>query len=144
MEHKPLKLFGRRETIQLLGLGLTASAVAACSKPDAAPQGACGAAPTPAAPSPAAPEATGGAASGSAIMDCKSPIDPASKASRTVMQYKDPAASPEKHCSVCSQYIPGKYGDCGGCKLFTGPVSPTGGCLSFAPLAGAAAPAKSG
>jgi hypothetical protein len=59
------------------------------------------------------------------------------------MQYKNPAAIPEKHCSACAQFIPGKYGDCGGCKLFTGPVNPNGGCLSFAPLAGAA-PAKSG
>jgi hypothetical protein len=77
-------------------------------------------------------------------MDCNATIDDTSRAMRRTTQYKDKAVVPEKHCSACAQYIAGKYGDCGGCKLFTGPVQPNGGCLSFAPIGaeGGAPPAK--
>ncbi len=143
MKTKIAKQVGRRETILLLGAGLAAGgvlALAACKQQQEGTQGGGGESPAPPSPAPApapspAPQAAGG--------DCNTPIDAASKQTRLIMQYKNPAAIPEKHCSACAQYIPAKYGDCGGCKLFTGPVNPNGGCLSFAPLAGAA-PAKSG
>jgi hypothetical protein len=66
-------------------------------------------------------------------MDCNSPIDATSKTTRKVMQYKNPAVSPDKKCTLCTQFQEAKYGACGGCKLFTGPVDPNGGCQSFAP-----------
>jgi hypothetical protein len=129
------KQVSRRETIHLLGVGLATGAflaLSACKQQQEATQHESPTAPTPA-PQPQA-----------AALDCNTPIDATSKNARLVMQYKNPAAIPEKHCSACSQFTAGKYGDCGGCKLFTGPVNPNGGCLSFAPLAGAPAPAKSG
>ncbi len=137
MKTKIEKQVSRRETIHLLGVGLATTgmlALAACKQQqqDATPSGGGGATPAPA----PAPQA--------AVLDCNTPIDSTSKNARLVMQYKNPAAIPEKHCSACSQFTPNKYGDCGACKLFTGPVNPNGGCLSFAPLAGAPAPAKSG
>jgi hypothetical protein len=132
------KLLGRRRTLQLLGVGLTATtgllALAACDKKDGA-----------AASGGAAPTGTGtGGGSGSATLDCNSTIDEASKTQRRTLQYKKEAADPAKKCNACAQFTEKKYGDCGGCKLFTGPVQPNGGCLSFAPKgaaeAGAAKP----
>ncbi len=135
------KLIGRRQTFHLLGVGLTAAGVlasVACKQgSDSSSQSGASTPPSPASPPPAPPAEE--------ALSCNSPIEPASAQSRKIMQYKNPAAIPEKHCSACSQFIEAKYGDCGGCKLFTGPVNPNGGCLSFAPKAGApAAPAKSG
>jgi hypothetical protein len=126
------KLLGRRRTLQLLGVGLTATGLfglEACSKGG-------GAGPT-ADPKPAdEPKA--------AALDCNSTIDEASKTQRRTLQYKKEAADPAKKCINCAQFDAKKYGDCGGCKLFTGPVQPNGGCLSFAPKgaaeAGAAKP----
>ncbi len=140
-ERRASKLVGRRYTLHLLGVGLAAGGfLAACKQDKESNSGGEPTAPTPPSGQPSPQPAAGG---GSAALDCNTPVDAASKQTRLVMQYKNPAAIPEKHCSACAQYIPGKYGDCGGCKLFTGPVNPNGGCLSFAPLAGAA-PAKSG
>ena len=124
------KLVGRRRALQLLGMGLTATgflAVEACKKP--APAGS-------------------GAGPGSAS-ECDAQIDDAAKQARQTLQYFDKAVVPEKHCSACAQFIPGKYGECGGgCKVVGGPINPNGGCLAFAPLGGdggaAASPAKSG
>ncbi len=130
------KLIGRRQSLRILGMGLTAAGflgAAACKQGGEPSQNN---APAPPSPAPAAPAEE--------ALSCNTPIEPASAQSRKIMQYKNPAAIPEKHCSACSQFIEAKYGDCGGCKLFTGPVNPNGGCLSFAPKAGAAAPAKSG
>jgi len=74
-------------------------------------------------------------------MDCNTEVDEASKTMRKTLQYKKEATDPAKRCSSCAQYDAGKYGECGGCKLFTGPVRPNGGCLSFAPKeAGAGTP----
>jgi hypothetical protein len=73
-------------------------------------------------------------------MTCDSPVDTASAQLRTSMQYKDVAAVPEKNCAACAQFLVGKYGECGGCNLFTGPVKPAGGCLAFAPKDPNAAP----
>ncbi len=131
------KLIGRRESIHLLGVGLTAAGFlvsTACKQGNESPQNSPPAPPAPS-PTPPAPAAE--------PLSCNTAIEPASAQQRKIMQYKNPAAIPEKHCSVCSQFIEAKYGDCGGCKLFTGPVNPNGGCLSFAPKAGAA-PATSG
>lgn len=143
----------RRKALQLLGVGLAAGGLvlAGCKEeaakpvPQAAPP-----APPPPAPKPAepvaaakppepevkpaepaanpAPEATGGCKD-------KAPIDDASKSLRRALQYKEKADAPEKACKGCVQFEAGKYAECGGCKLFTGAVSPEGSCLSFAPLA---------
>jgi len=67
---------------------------------------------------------------------CDAPVDAQSKKMRKTLQYKEKASDPEKICSKCAQYEKDKFGDCGGCKLFGGPVKPEGGCLSFAPIGG--------
>jgi hypothetical protein len=94
---------------------------------------------------PAAPSADNGAAGGNTASggggDCMQDIDEGSKTLRRTLQYKSKAVVPEKHCSACAQFIPNKYGACGGgCKLIPGPVKPEGGCLSFAPIGSDAAP----
>jgi hypothetical protein len=65
----------------------------------------------------------------------KAPIDEASKGLRRALQYKEKSAEAGKNCLGCAQYNVGTYGDCGGCKLFTGAVNPGGHCLSYAPKA---------
>jgi len=120
-------LLGRRRTLQLFGVGLGVTgvlALEACSKSGGGNN--------------VTPVDNGG---GGSANDCNAAIDDASKTMRKTLQYADKAAVPEKHCSACAQFTAGAYGDCGSCKLFTGPVNPNGGCLSFAPKS--AAPAKS-
>ena len=116
------KVLGRRRTLQVLGLGLGAAtglfALGGCKDKGGAPGGDM------------KPGAGGG---GGGANDCSSTVDDASKAQRKTLQYKKVATVPEKRCSVCAQYTEKTFGDCGGCKLFTGPVQPEGGCLSFAP-----------
>lgn len=87
---------------------------------------------------------TGSSTTGTAPLDCNTQPDETSKNLRKTLQYKKEATDPAKHCSACAQFEAGKFGECGGCKLFTGPVRPNGGCLSFAPKEGGAAPATSG
>lgn len=85
----------------------------------------------------------GSAASGPAkAASCadKGEIDEAAANLRKVLQYKEKTDNPEKKCNSCAQYEAGKYGDCGGCKLFGGGVHPDGHCLSFAPKTAAPAP----
>lgn len=119
------KMLGRRRTLQLLGVGgLTATGLlglAACDKKDGG--GAGGGAGT------ASTGATG-------ANSCNSAIDDTSKTMRKTLQYVEKATDDKKQCKACAQYNEKAYGDCGGCKLFTGPVKPEGGCLSFAPKAG--------
>jgi High potential iron-sulfur protein len=86
-------------------------------------------------------EKAGGQAKGGGTCGDKNPGDDNAKQLRKNLQYKEKAIPAEKRCSLCVQFEPGKYGDCGGCKLFGGGVNPEGGCLSFAPKAGAPAPA---
>ncbi len=109
-------LVGRRRTLQLLGVGLGAGGLLALT---------------------GCPKSGGGSSTDSKgnapQQDCNATIDDASKNLRKVLQYTDKAVAPEKNCAACAQFEAGKYGDCGGCKLFTGPVNPKGGCLSFAP-----------
>ena len=82
---------------------------------------------------------------GGSVEECNALIDDASRTLRKSLQYKTKSDTPGKNCAICAQYTADKYGACGGgCKLITGPVKPTGVCLSFAPLGGdgGAAPAK--
>jgi hypothetical protein len=125
------KLLGRRRTLQMFGMGLAAGGLVVagigCSKETPAPSADNGA-------------AGGNTASGGGG-DCMQDIDEGSKTLRRTLQYKSKAVVPEKHCSACAQFIPNKYGACGGgCKLIPGPVKPEGGCLSFAPIGSDAAP----
>lgn len=131
-DKRKLRLLGRREAMQILGVGLAAGGIAglaACNKKEPAPQ----AAPTTPAPAPTTPTPSAAAPTPTGPMTCESPIDPAATQLRTTLQYKDVAAIPEKHCSACQQFKPGMYGECGGCNLFAGPVKPNGGCIGFAP-----------
>lgn len=118
---------GRREAIQMLGMGITAvgflAREAIAAEPKAAPKAAPAAAPAPAAA--AGPESCKAAA----------PIDDASKSLRRALQYKEKSDQADKKCSGCAQFEGKKYGDCGACKLFTGAVNPNGVCLSYAPIA---------
>lgn len=125
------KVLGRRRTLQLLGVGgLAAGGLLGLGcKKDEGGGGAAGG---------------GSAKPASAGPSCNSAIDDTSKNLRKALQYKDKTDTAEKACSKCLQYTVGTFGDCGGCKLFSGPVQPNGVCASFAPQAGGAAPAKSG
>jgi len=120
----------RRAALKLFGVGVTSVggilALAGCSK---APEQA-----TAPAAAPAAKPAAGG------LCQFKVPVDEAARQMRRTVQYKEKSDQPGKMCSNCSQFIPGKYGDCGGCKLFDGGVSPGGVCLSYAPVGAPAAP----
>jgi len=112
----------------------TAPAPAAQPPPQAAQPPPAQAAPPPAeapAPAQAAPAPTQGG------LSCKTaaPIDEASQSLRRALQYHEAGTTPEKRCRLCAQFEAGKYGPCGGCKLFTGAVNPEGVCLSFAPRA---------
>ncbi len=71
---------------------------------------------------------------------CKAPVDANSKQMRSTLKYVDKTADEKKRCDNCAQYEAGKHGDCGGCKLFTGPVQPGGYCMSWAAKPDAAQP----
>ena len=123
------KLVGRRGTLQLFGLGLSAGGFLLLDG--------CG--------SKGSGSGADGTATAAAGEGCNTPIDEASKTKRRTLQYLDKAAVPEKNCAACAQFEEGKFGDCGGCKVIPGPVNPKGGCLSFAPKsASSAAPATTG
>ena len=96
-----------------------------CTKPNDNPGGSGGA---------------GGETPKPGALSCNSPVDDASKNLRTSLQYHERAPDQTKNCVNCAQYTEGQYGDCGGCKLIPGPVKPKGGCTSFAPKEGGAAP----
>ncbi len=126
MDNNKSKMLGRRRTLQLLGVGglaATTGLLAAACKKDEGAAGTGGSA------------ATGGG--------CATPLEEQSKTMRKTLQYKDQTDNPAKRCDNCAQYNAKAFGDCGGCKLFQGPVKPEGVCLSWAPAAGAA-PATSG
>lgn len=119
--------FDRRRALKLMGFGITSVggliALGACSK----------------APEPVAAPAPKPAASGG-ICQLKVPIDDAARQLRRNLQYREKSDQPGKKCALCAQFLAGKYGECGGCKLFDGGVNPEGVCLSFAPLGAPAAP----
>lgn len=53
---------------------------------------------------------------------------------RKALGYVSLSPIPDKQCDSCKLWIPVKEGkDCGGCLLFTGPVSPEGHCTYWAP-----------
>ena len=55
---------------------------------------------------------------------------------RTSLAYKDRSADPNKHCSLCAQYVPPPEADeCGTCKVLKGPVHSKGSCNVFTPKA---------
>jgi hypothetical protein len=117
MDNNNSNSLGRRRVLQLLGAGgLVVGGVMAltgCNNKKSSSE-------TPA-------KSTGGTG-------CNTPVDETSTALRKSLQYKNPAADPAKPCVQCAQYVKDQFGECGGCRLFTGPVNPKGGCLSFAPL----------
>jgi hypothetical protein len=51
---------------------------------------------------------------------------------RDTLKYTDHSPDPAKLCNGCQQYVHNPEGDCGGCKLFKGPVHPAGYCVAFA------------
>ena len=138
MENNNTGSIGRRTALQVIGVGLGAAGgllgVAGCSKGG----GGGGAAPAPAT----------GAATGSGACQDKVEVDDTAKNLRRTLQYKEKSDFADKNCTLCAQFEAGKYGDCGGCKLFAGAVNPQGHCLSFAPKpapgAAPAAPAAPG
>lgn len=68
-------------------------------------------------------------------LDCSSSdkIDKGSQQMRMALQYVEASKKKGQECDACMQWIaPEKDKNCGGCKLFTGPVNPKGYCLSFA------------
>lgn len=78
---------------------------------------------------------TSGTKSTNATKGCSAPIDATSKQMRSTLKYADSTADPAKACDKCVQFVAGAFGDCGSCKLFSGPVQPKGTCASFAPNA---------
>ncbi len=52
---------------------------------------------------------------------------------RTVLSYQDRAGTPDRACEKCVQWVEAKAdGQCGGCKVLAGPISPAGSCKVFA------------
>jgi hypothetical protein len=99
--------FGRRRALQIFGAGLgAATGVLAL---------------------------TGSEAHAEAL-NCKNKVtvDPAATQVRRTLQYIEKSNVPGKKCDNCAQWEAGKYGQCGGCKLFSGAVNPDGHCLSWA------------
>jgi hypothetical protein len=133
MNNGKSNVMGRRHALVVLGAGLGTAGglatLAGCNKgggSSSGGQGAQGPAPAPVAQGPSCPD--------------QGDIDESAANIRKMLKYKDKYDTPEKKCSLCAQYIPGKYGSCGGCKMFAGGVQPDGVCLSFAPLQAAPAP----
>ncbi len=114
--HSDVKVRGRRRTLQLIGIGLAGGALGIGCKDSG--------------------ETPGKRAGGPS---CDSAVDEASQTQRKTLQYHERAADQTKNCLSCAQYVDGQYGDCGGCKLMSGPVKAKGGCTSFAPKEGGAA-----
>jgi len=78
-------------------------------------------------------------AEGGGELNCNDPsdYDAQSAQMRKTLQYVEKSPKEGKKCSNCMQWKPPeKEGECGGCKLFAGPVNPNGYCLSYAPQKG--------
>lgn len=129
----------RRKALTLVGVTAAGSLLAlACGNNAATPPTPTTPTPPPTPPpaTPTTPTATATPAA-TGELDCKDkgPIDDASKTMRRALQYKEKTDTPEKKCSGCVQYVAAAAGaECGGCKLFTGPVNPNGVCLSWVPI----------
>lgn len=82
----------------------------------------------------AAEPAKTAAATGGGDCTAGAEIEAASKQMRTALKYVPKSSKAGQACSSCLQWIPGKgNANCGGCKLFSGPVNAGGYCLSYAP-----------
>ncbi len=61
-------------------------------------------------------------------------VDKTDVEKRKALGYVSLAPTPDKQCDECKLWIPVPDGkECGGCLLFTGPVSPEGNCTYWAP-----------
>ncbi len=115
----------RRRALQVIGLsvGAASTLLSACKSESAAP-----AAGKPAAT--AKPKPTGGDRCASVA-----PIDAQSAQMRKALKYVSKSTNPAKRCDNCVQWEADKFkGECGGCKLFKGGVTPEGTCISWAPM----------
>lgn len=57
-------------------------------------------------------------------------------APRTNFAYVEPTPDTTKACSACQQFVaPSTEGQCGGCKIIKGPISPNGTCKVWTPKA---------
>jgi hypothetical protein len=133
----------RRRTLQVIGAGVVApAALAACAESKTESHSAPKKkeekkpAPTPAAaaskPS-TKPDETAAAAAPAGGKGCDGEIDATSANLRKTLQYVENSKIEGKQCKNCAQWIkPEGDNACGGCKLFTGPVQPSGYCLSWA------------
>ena len=66
--------------------------------------------------------------------DCNdlSKVDGAQKQVRSGLKYVTRSTDLQKTCKTCKLYkAPAKEGDCGGCTLFKGPVTPLGHCTGW-------------
>lgn len=130
----------RRHALRVLGVGIAvggAGLLAACNEP--APEAKAKPTQAPEPPKPtqvaAAPEAPKPAAPvNDELCANQGVVDDASRTMRQNMQYLPKSDKPGKQCSNCAQYVASTTGGpCGTCKLFTGPVNPSGVCLAYAP-----------
>ena len=56
---------------------------------------------------------------------------------RTSLNYEDESAVAGQYCANCRFYnAPDDMAPCGGCQIFSGPVSPAGHCTSWAAVVG--------
>jgi hypothetical protein len=56
-------------------------------------------------------------------------LPPLDIATRKALEYVDRSPDPQKVCTGCVQYIGAPdAASCGGCKMFKGPVNPSGYC----------------
>lgn len=61
-------------------------------------------------------------------------VDATDVQKRKSLGYTNKSPLPDSQCDNCKLWIPAKEGkECGGCLLFTGPVSPGGHCTYWAP-----------
>lgn len=68
--------------------------------------------------------------------DCTdlSKVSAAQKQVRSGLKYVTKSSNLQKVCKSCKLYkAPAKAGECGGCTLFKGPVTPLGHCTGFQP-----------
>lgn len=55
---------------------------------------------------------------------------------KATMQYQDHPKDPNRHCSKCIHFKPGKTAEVeGACEVVEGPISPNGWCMAFSPKA---------
>ncbi len=123
------KTVGRRITLQVLGVGgLSATGLSATGLSATGLLGLAGCGNS-------GDESGGGSGAAGGAAGCDAPIDAQSRQLRTTLQYREVSQEEGKNCENCAQYIADAHGDCGGCRLFSGPVQPGGHCQSWAPLA---------